>query len=100
MITLKIKDMSGEWHTLKWDSKQSITDQCEQKGIDSPFACRAWACTVCACKVESGEEFLVQNKFWEKLVDTEDGYFLNCIGWFNDADVDSDSENEVVMSYE
>jgi 3-ketosteroid 9alpha-monooxygenase subunit B len=53
----------GTWHTFTGDSKMSVTEQCEQKGIDSPFACRAGACTVCACRVKSGAENLVQNRF-------------------------------------
>ncbi len=63
MITLKVRDISGQWHTFVGDSKLSITEQCERKGIDSPFACRAGACTTCACRVRSGGEYLVQNRF-------------------------------------
>lgn len=53
MITLKLRDPSGDWHTFIGEDKASITDQCEKHGIDSPFACRAGACTTCACKVIS-----------------------------------------------
>ena len=100
MIRIKIKDPSWVWHEFVGDSKSSITEQCEARDIDSPFACRAGACTMCACKVEKGQEYLIQNKFWEKLVDVDDDQFLCCIGGFNDADVDSDEEYEVVMGYE
>lgn len=53
MITIKLRDPSGNWHTFVGDSKTSITEQCEKHGIDSPFACRAGVCNVCACKVRS-----------------------------------------------
>lgn len=80
MITIKLRDPGGNWHTFTGDSKASITEQCEKHGIDSPFACRAGACTTCACRVRSGSEHLVQNRFGEKLIETEDDQFLTCIG--------------------
>lgn len=79
MITIKLRDTAGNWHSFTGDSKSSITEQCEKQGIDSPFACRAGACTVCACRVQSGGENLVQNRFGEKLIDTEENQFLCCI---------------------
>lgn len=63
MITIKLRDPGGNWHTFTGESKTSITEQCEKHGIDSPFACRAGACTTCACRVRSGAEHLVQNRF-------------------------------------
>ena len=63
MITIKLRDISGNWYSFTGDSKISITEQCEKLGIDSPFACRAGACTTCACRVKSGAEHLVQNRF-------------------------------------
>lgn len=80
MITIKLRDISGSWHTFVGDSKISITEQCEKLGIDSPFACRAGACVTCACRVVSGGEHLVQNRFGEKLIETDEDQFLACIG--------------------
>lgn len=99
MITIKLKDPSGNWHTFTGDSKISITEQCEKQGIDSPFACRAGACTTCACRVKSGAEFLVQNRFWEKLIDTDDDQFLSCIGWLHEWRALDSEIHEVVLDY-
>jgi ferredoxin len=79
MMTIKLKDPSGNWHTFTGDAKTSITEQCEKLGIDSPFACRAGACTTCACHVRTGAEHLIQNRFGEKLIDTDEDQFLSCI---------------------
>ena len=99
MITIKLRDVMGTWHTFTGDSKLSITEQCEQKGIDSPFACRAGACTVCACRVKSGAENLVQNRFGEKLIETDEDQFLCCIGGLHEGRVASAENFEVVMDY-
>ncbi len=99
MITVKLRDPMGAWHTFTGDSKSSITEQCEKLGIDSPFACRAGACTTCACRVESGAEFLVQNRFWEKLIETEENQFLSCIGWFHEGRVADSDNHEVVLNF-
>lgn len=99
MITIKLKDISGNWHTFQGDSKSSITEQCEKQGIDSPFACRAGACTTCACRVKSGAESLVQNRFGEKLIETDDDQFLSCIGGLHEGHVASAENYEVVLDF-
>ncbi len=99
MITIKLRDPSGNWNTFIGEDKASITEQCEKHGIDSPFACRAGACTSCACKVVSWSEHLVQNKFWEKLIDTEDDQFLTCIGWLHEGRIASEENFEVVLDF-
>lgn len=99
MITIKLRDPSGNWHTFQGEDKSSITEQCEKHGIDSPFACKAGACTVCACKVVSWGEHLVQNKFWEKLVDTDDDQFLTCIGGLHEWRVSSRENFEVTLDF-
>lgn len=99
MITIKLRDPSGNWHTFIGEDKASITDQCEKHGIDSPFACRAGACTTCACKVVSWGEHLVQNKFGEKLIDTDEDQFLTCIGWLHEGRINSEENFEVVLDF-
>jgi len=99
MITIKLRDVSGNWHTFTGDSKISITEQCEKLGIDSPFACRAGACVTCACRVKSGAEHLVQNRFWEKLIETDDDQFLACIGGVHEWHAASADNYEVVLDY-
>ena len=99
MITIKLRDPSGNWHTFVGDSKTSITEQCEKHGIDSPFACRAGVCNVCACKVRSWGEHLVQNAFGEKMVDTDADEFLPCIGGLHEGHVVSNEDFEVVLDY-
>jgi len=99
MITLKLRDTTGTWHTFTGDSKLSISEQCEKHGIDSPFACRAGACTTCACYVRAGAEHLVQNRFGEKLIDTEENQFLTCIGGLHEGRVSSAENYEVVLDF-
>lgn len=100
MIRIKIKDPSGNWHEFVGDSKSSITEQCEAKGIDSPFACRAGACTMCATRVKEWGEHLVQDAFGQKLVEIDDDQFLCCIGSLHEWRAKSDEEFEVVMEYD
>ena len=100
MITIKLRDQMGEWHTFTGDSKTSITEQCEKRGIDSPFACRAWACITCACRVRAGRDSLVQERFGDKLIDIDEDQFLACIGGFHEWRVASSENYEVVLDYE
>ena len=99
MITIKLRDPSGIWHTFVGDSKTSITEQCEKHGIDSPFACRAGVCHACTCKITSWGEHLVQNAFWVKMVDTDRDEFLTCIGGLHERRASSEENYEVVLDF-
>lgn len=99
MITIKLKDPSGHMHTFVWDSKDSITEQCEKLWIDSPFACRAWACTACACRVISWSEHLIQNRFGEKLIDLDVDQFLTCIWGLHEGRVASSDSYLVEIDF-
>lgn len=99
MITIKLRDPSGTWHTFVGEDKISITEQCEKHDIDSPFACRAGACTTCACKIVKWKEFLVQEKVGMKLIDTDEDQFLTCIWGLHEGHIDTPENNEVILDF-
>lgn len=77
------------------DSMESIMNFVEKVWFNIPSACRAGACFACACKVNSWEECLDQEKYWSKLIDTVPWEFLSCIGGIKDEYLEDDKIHQV-----
>lgn len=91
-VTVYVTDAKGTRHTIivPTDGSDSIVDLAEKQGLELPYSCRSGACYSCCATVNSGKEFLEQNKTGEQLIDVEPDEFLCCIWWIKpDAFVDS-----------
>ena len=100
MIRIKLKDPQGNWHEFEGDSKKTILEQCEEKGIPCPFACRAGACQVCACTVKGDKSHLVPEFGGDKLIEIEEDQFLTCIGSVTESAEGSDKIHEIELAFE
>jgi hypothetical protein len=49
--------------------------------------------------VQSGAASLIQNRFWEKLIDTDEDQFLSCIGGLHEGHVVSPDSYEVILDF-
>ena len=83
-----------------WDSKKTILEQCEAQGIPCPFACRAGACQVCACRVIWDQSHLVPEFGWDKLIELDDDQLLTCIGSITPAAESSDEVHEIELAFD
>lgn len=95
MIKLIVKDWNWNIHNIEWSFDWSISDQLEEKWIQVLTSCKAWACSVCSCKVVKWMKYLEQNKLWEKIIETDDDEFLSCIWWIKRDYIDDDNINEI-----
>tara|TARA_E500000331_G_scaffold345418_1_gene382964 strand:- start:793 stop:1086 length:294 start_codon:yes stop_codon:yes gene_type:complete len=76
--SITFRNTDGEESTFECESDQYILDAAEEAGIDSPYSCRAGACSTCAGKVVSGT---INNDEQSYLDDDqlEAGFSLLCV---------------------
>lgn len=83
ITTIQLFDIDWNEHIFQLQKWETITDHAENLGIELPYSCRSWACFVCAANVEKWKEFLLQETWWTKIIDTDEDEVLTCICWVN-----------------
>jgi len=97
-VKVTIKDASGvdlgSFIAQEW---KTIAQMAEENNIDIPVSCGAGACFVCAVKVISGKEFLIQDMISPSLVDLEEDQFLTCIWGVDPKFINDWDSHEIVL---
>lgn len=97
-VKITIKDASANvLGSFMAEEGKTIAQMAEENSVDIPISCGAGACFVCAVKVLSGKEFLIQDMVSQPLVELESDQFLTCIGGVAPEHINGGELKEVVL---
>jgi ring-1,2-phenylacetyl-CoA epoxidase subunit PaaE len=82
----------GKTYQFQLNSSEFLLDQCLDKGLDLPFACKGAVCSTCRAKVLRGNVNMINN-YALTPQEVRDGYVLTCqsVVCSNDSLIDFDT---------
>lgn len=88
-MTIKVI-IDGGFHQVVVQPGETILDTLIKNNIDVPYSCRLGYCSVCKCRLESGETDIEDDSILTKK-EKNDGYILACQSYAtSDVTIDFD----------